>query len=39
MSVEVNEKGVTRRHTFFCLDRARHSDWASKVVDVVPKNM
>ncbi len=39
MSVEVNEKGVTRRHTYFCLDRERHSHWASKVTDVVPKQI
>ena len=39
MSVEVNEKGITRKHTYFCLDRERHSHWASKVMEVVPKQI
>lgn len=32
------EKGVTRRHTFFCTDRQRHTT-ATKVIDVVPKTI
>ena len=39
MSVEVNEKGITRKHTYFCLDRERHSHWASNVMEVVPKQI
>jgi hypothetical protein len=32
------EKGVTRRHTFFCTDRQRHSS-ATTVIEVVPKTL
>ncbi len=32
------EKGVTRRHTFFCTDRQRHTT-STKVIDVVPKTI
>jgi hypothetical protein len=39
MSIEVNEQGVSRKHTYFCLDRDRHSHWASKVIEVVPKQI
>ena len=39
MSIEVNEQGVSRRHTYFCLDRDRHSHWASKVMEVAPKQI
>ncbi|MBT3342964.1 MAG: hypothetical protein HN712_17945 [Gemmatimonadetes bacterium] len=32
------EKGVTRRHTFFCTDRERHTT-STKVIDVSPKTI
>jgi hypothetical protein len=32
------EKGTTRRHTIFCLDRKRHTRW-SKVVSEEPKTI
>ncbi len=33
------EKGVTRRHAFFCTDRQRHSSATTKIIDVVPKTI
>ncbi len=33
------EKGVTRRHTFFCVDRKRHTHWGAEVVEEVPKTI
>ena len=39
MTIEVNERGVTRRHTYFCLDRERHCEWATKIIDVTPKEI
>ena len=33
------EQGVTRRHTFFCVDRERHTRTATNVVEVVPKQV
>ncbi|MFC1525274.1 hypothetical protein ACFL6X_00510 [Candidatus Latescibacterota bacterium] len=32
------EKGTTRRHTIFCVDRKRHTRWA-KVVSEEPKTI
>ena len=32
------EKGTTRQHTFFCVDRQRHTRWA-KVVKEEPKTI
>ena len=32
------EQGVTRRHTFFCVDRERHTD-GTNVVEVEPKQI
>ena len=37
-SVEAIEKGVTRRHTFFCVDRKRHTEKAV-IIEVVPKTI
>ena len=31
------EQGITRRHTFFCVDRERHSHSAAEVIAAVPK--
>ena len=36
---EIIEKGVTRRHTFFCVDRKRHADKTKNVIDAVPKTI
>lgn len=33
------EQGVTRRHTFFCVDRERHTGWTANVVAVEPKQI
>jgi hypothetical protein len=33
-----NEQGLTRRHTFFCLNRARHAT-SERVVEAVPKEI
>ena len=33
------EQGVTRRHTFFCVDRERHTRAATRVVEVLPKQV
>ena len=33
------EQGVTRRHTFFCVDRERHTRAPTNVVEVVPKQV
>ena len=37
--MEFIEKGVTRRHTFFCVNRARHTRFSSNVIEVVPKEI
>lgn len=37
-SAEVVERGVTRRHTFFCVDRKRHAQKAV-IVEVAPKTI
>ena len=31
------EQGITRRHTFFCVDRECHSHSAAEVIAAVPK--
>lgn len=36
--MEQFEKGMTRRHTFFCINRARHTA-DQKVVAAVPKEI
>lgn len=36
--MEMVEKGVTRRHTFFCVDRERHGGQAG-VVEAAPKKI
>ena len=36
--MEFVEKGTTRQHTFFCMDRKRHTRWA-KVVKEEPKTI
>ena len=36
--VETVEKGMTRRQTFFCTNREKHSRY-SKIVDVEPKSI
>jgi hypothetical protein len=36
--VEDAEKGITRRHTFFCLNKARHTT-SERVVEAVPKEI
>ena len=33
------EQGVTRRHTFFCVDRERHTRSRTNVIEVVPKQI
>ena len=35
---EIIEKGITRRHTFFCVDRKRHGE-KTNVIDAVPKTI
>ena len=35
--MEMVEKGVTRRHTFFCVDRERHG--GRGVIEAVPKRI
>jgi hypothetical protein len=37
--MECVEKGVTRRHTFFCVNRERHTRFSARVVEVVPKQI
>ena len=36
--MESNEKGTTRRHTFFCTDKERHTG-DSKVIEAKPKQI
>ena len=36
--METAEKGTTRRHTFFCINRERHTS-ASKVVEIHAKEI
>ena len=36
--MEGQEKGMTRRHTFFCINKERHTAGA-KVIDVQPKEI
>jgi hypothetical protein len=36
--MEGQERGMTRRHTFFCIDKERHTA-ASKVIDEQPKEI
>ena len=36
--MEIVEKGTTRRHTFFCINRERHTRF-SKVVEAVPQEI
>lgn len=36
--VEMIEKGVTRRHTFFCVDRSRHAE-NRLLLEAVPKTI
>ena len=36
--MEDQEKGMTRRHTFFCTNKDRHTS-ASKVIDAKPKEI
>ena len=33
------EKGISRRHTFFCVDRERHTRRGAKVIEAVPKTI
>jgi hypothetical protein len=35
---EIIEKGVTRRHTFFCVDRKRHVE-NKELIEAVPKTI
>jgi len=35
---EIIEKGATRRHTFFCVDRKRHAE-KTNVIEAVPKTI
>ena len=35
--MEIVEKGVTHRHTFFCVDRERHG--GRGVIEAVPKRI
>lgn len=35
---EIIEKGVARRHTFFCVDRKRHAE-KTNVIEAVPKTI
>ena len=35
---EIEERGVTRRHTFFCVDRERHGGKAG-LIEAVPKRI
>ncbi len=37
-SMEGKEKGVTRRHTFFCINKERHTA-SSKVIDARRKDI
>lgn len=37
-ATEMTERGVTRRHTFFCVDRERHGGQTG-VVEAVPKRI
>lgn len=37
-SMEGKEKGVTRRHTFFCINKERHTA-SSKVIDAQLKDI
>ena len=37
-SMEGKEKGVTRRHTFFCINKERHTA-SSKVIDAQRKDI
>ena len=37
-SMEGKEKGVTRRHTFFCINKERHTA-SSKVIDAQRKEI
>ena len=37
-SMEGTEKGVTRRHTFFCINKERHTA-SSKVIDAQRKDI
>lgn len=39
MTIEFVEKGTTRRHTFFCVDRKRHTQRGKRVIEVVPKRI
>ncbi len=36
--MEMAERGTTRRHTFFCTNRERHTS-TSKVVEINPKEI
>ena len=36
--MEGQEKGMTRRHTFFCINKERHTT-GSKVIDAQPKEI
>lgn len=33
------ERGTTRRHTFFCTNRERHTTTTSKIVEIAPKEI
>ena len=37
-NAEETERGTTRRHTFFCIDRARHTA-DERVIDIEPKEI
>jgi len=37
--VDFIEQGITRKHTFFCVDRERHTRAATKVIEITPKQI
>ena len=39
MTIEFVEKGTTRRHTFFCVNRERHTQDGKRVIEVKPKTI
>ena len=39
MTIEFVEKGTTRRHTFFCVDRKRHTQRGKRVIEAIPKRI
>ena len=37
--MDLEEEGTTRRHTFFCVDRERHTHWGAEVIEAAPKTI